>query len=138
MRTDPKITSGLNVYWIRFFLTAIYSTMYVRDHARPEFHKALGIDIDWYDREVFRKTSAISRQVFPIELDIDHPRWQKNLTRMKNAFFAIDAAKKKGGPSGFAGRMVGSARAAFAFVGLYTIPVIRNDLPADVRLEPIY
>ena len=42
----------------------------------PEFHKALGVDIDWYDQEVFRKTSTIARQVFPIEIDIDHPRWQ--------------------------------------------------------------
>ncbi len=138
MRTDPKITSGMNEYWIRFFLTAIYSTMYVRDHARPEFHKALGIDIDWYDREVFRKTSTIARQVFPIEINIDHPRWQKNLTRMRDAFLAIDAAKKKGGLGGLIGRGMGSAKAAFAFASLYTIPVIRNTLPADVRLEPMY
>jgi hypothetical protein len=34
--------------------------MWVRDHARPEFHKALGVDIEWYDQEVFRKTSTIA------------------------------------------------------------------------------
>ena len=76
--------------------------------------------------------------MFPITLDIDHPRWQKNLTRMKQAFLAIDAAKKKGGLGGLVGRGWGSARAALAFASLYTIPVIRHDLPVDVRLEPSY
>ena len=80
MKTDPKLTeSFVNKLWIKFFLTAVYSTMWVRDHARPEFHKALGVEIDWYDQEVFRKTSTIARQIFPIELDIDHPRWIPNL-----------------------------------------------------------
>ena len=80
MKTDPKLTNSFaNKLWIKFFLTAVYSTMWVRDHARPEFHKALGVDIGWYDQEVFRKTSTIARQIFPIELDIDHPRWIPNL-----------------------------------------------------------
>lgn len=138
MRTDPKLTSGMNEYWIRFFLTAVYSTMWVRDHARPEFHKALGVDIDWYDQEVFRKTSTIARQVFPIEIDIDHPRWKKNLGRMNAAFIAMDKARKEGGIGGFFGRGMAGARAAAAFVALYTIPVIRHQLPDDVRLEPSY
>ena len=138
MRTDPKLTSGINEYWIRFFLTAVYSTMWVRDHARPEFHKALGVDIDWYDQEVYRKTSTISRQVFPIELDIDHPRWKKNLVKMNEAFLAMDAAKRAGGIGGWFGRVAAGTKAATAFVALYTIPVIRHKLPEDVRLEPSY
>ncbi|MEY2956406.1 MAG: magnesium-protoporphyrin IX monomethyl ester (oxidative) cyclase [Gemmobacter sp.] len=138
MRTDPRLTSGVNVWWIKFFLTAVYSTMWVRDHARPEFHKALGVDIAWYDQEVFRKTSAIARQIFPIEIDIDHPRWIPTLERLERAFVDMDAARQRGGIGGAVGRIVAGARAGLAFAGLYTIPARRNTPPASVRLEPSY
>ena len=139
MRTDPKLTSSLaNRLWIRFFLTAVYSTMFVRDHARPEFHKALGVDIEWYDQEVFRKTSAIARQVFPFEINIDHPRWLPNLRRMRDAFGAMDKAKRQGGLGGWIGHKLAAARALSAFVALYTIPVIPSTPPVNVRMEPSY
>jgi magnesium-protoporphyrin IX monomethyl ester (oxidative) cyclase len=139
MKTDPKLTeSFVNKLWIKFFLTAVYSTMWVRDHARPEFHKALGVEISWYDQEVFRKTSTIARQIFPIELDIDHPRWIPNLERMNRAFIAMDAAKRQGGISGKLKTWAAGAKAAFTFARLYTIPAKRHDLPASVRLEPTY
>jgi magnesium-protoporphyrin IX monomethyl ester (oxidative) cyclase len=112
--------------------------MYVRDHARPEFHKALGVDIEWYDQEVFKKTSAIARQVFPIEIDIDNKRWLPNLRRMRDAFIAMDAAKKRGGVSGYIGRMVAGAAALRGFVAIYTMPVIKTVPPANVRMEPVY
>jgi len=70
MKTDPKLTSGINVYWIKFFLTA---------------------------EEVFRKTSELSKQIFPITLDIDHPRWMANLKRLRAANVTLaDAADQKG------------------------------------------
>ncbi|MEL6278793.1 MAG: magnesium-protoporphyrin IX monomethyl ester (oxidative) cyclase [Pseudomonadota bacterium] len=138
MRTDPKLTSGWNKLWIRFFLVAVFATMYVRDHARPAFHKALGVDIEWYDREVLRITSEISRQVFPIELDLDNPRWQKGLVAIERAFADMDAAQRRGGVSGFFGKMWAGARAGVAFAGLYLIPVKDNAPPMSSRLEPAY
>ncbi len=138
MKTDPKLTSGRNVLWIKFFLTAVYSTMYVRDHQRPAFHAALGVDPDWYGQEVFRKTSEISRQIFPITLDIDHPRWMPGLKRLQKASTDLDAAKKRGGVMGTLGKIGAGARAAMAFVSLYTIPAKRHTVPENTRLEPAY
>jgi magnesium-protoporphyrin IX monomethyl ester (oxidative) cyclase len=110
MKTDPKLTSGMNVYWIKFFLTAVYATMYVRDHQRPAFHAALGVDPDWYAHEVFTKTSKISKQIFPITLDIEHPRWQKNLERLHRANVGSRRRRKTGGVSGKLGQLAGRPR----------------------------
>lgn len=139
MRTDPKLTQSFtNKLWIKFFLTAVYGTMWVRDHARHAFHDALGVDIDWYDQEVFRKTSTIARQVFPLELDIDHPRWKPALVRLQAAFEDMDEAKRKGGLTGRLRRLTGGSRAALAFFSLYTIPSKKNEVPVNVRLEPAF
>ena len=138
MRTDPKLTSGINVLWIRFFLVAVYATMHVRDHARPAFHKALGIDIDWYDERVFRVCNEISRQVFPIEIDLDNPKWKRNLKRIREAFEALDRAKMRGGTVGSLQKIPAILKAGFAFLGLYFMPVKRNKVPTNPRLEPTF
>lgn len=139
MKTDPKLTQSYsNKLWIKFFLTAVYSTMYVRDHQRPVFHAALGVDPDWYAHEVYTKTSKLTEQIFPLTLDIEHPRWQKNLERMQRANVQIANAKKAGGVGGFFGRVVGSGKAALAFISLYTIPAVKHQVPSSTRLEPAY
>ena len=139
LKTDPKLTTTFtNKLWIKFFLTAVYSTMYVRDHQRPEFHKALGVDPDWYAHEVFTKTSVLTGQIFPLMLDIEHPRWQKNLERMQAANVQIARAKKAGGIGGFIGKTLGSAKAALAFVSLYSIPSIKHDVPDSTVMKPAY
>ncbi|PKP84507.1 MAG: magnesium-protoporphyrin IX monomethyl ester (oxidative) cyclase [Alphaproteobacteria bacterium HGW-Alphaproteobacteria-2] len=138
MRTDPKLTSGVNVLWIKFFLTAVYATMYVRDHQRPAFHAALGVDPDWYAQAVYTKTSELSKQVFPITLDIDHPRWETGLKRLQRANADLARAKQQQGLGARVARLTASLRAASAFIGLLTIPSNRHRLPATTRLEPVY
>jgi magnesium-protoporphyrin IX monomethyl ester (oxidative) cyclase len=138
MRTDPRLLEGRNKLWIRFFLIAVFATMHVRDHARPAFHKALGVDVDWYDAEVFRITSEITRQVFPIELDLDNPRWNAGLAKMRRIAEDMDAAKRQGGVTGKLRTWVCGARAAATFAGLYFIPVKQNALPESSRLQPAY
>ncbi|MHA6720387.1 magnesium-protoporphyrin IX monomethyl ester (oxidative) cyclase [Sphingomonas sp. RS6] len=138
MRNDPKLLSGINALWVRFFLVAVYTTMYVRDHNRPAFHKALGMDPTDYDRRVFAICSEITRQVFPIVLDTDNPRFMRGLQRMSKIAARIDAAKQQGGIIGRIKRaaFVGAAAANFAW--LYLTPVKRNAAPAAVRLVPAW
>jgi magnesium-protoporphyrin IX monomethyl ester (oxidative) cyclase len=139
LKTDPKLTESFsNKLWIKFFLTAVYGTMWVRDHQRPEFHKALDVDPAWYGQEVFRKTSEITKQVFPITLDIEHRRWIPNLNRLQRANEQIARGKQAGGFAGMVDRVGGMAKAAFAFASLYSIPAIKHHVPAQTRLEPAY
>ncbi len=138
MRTDPKLLTGINKLWIRFFLVAVYATMYVRDHNRPAFHKALGIDPTDYDRRVFSICSEITRQVFPVVLDTDSPRFLALLEQMRRVAVAIDAAKARGGIVGAVKRAGLTLAAAATFAGLYFTPVKRNAAPANVRLVPAW
>ncbi|RST86247.1 magnesium-protoporphyrin IX monomethyl ester (oxidative) cyclase [Aquibium carbonis] len=137
MRANPDYLRGMNRLWVRFFVLAVYATMYVRDHARPEFHKALDMDPTEYDYKVFRLTNEITRQVFPLVVDIDHPRFRKGLEKLRviNETAAtiegngIGARLKRG----FCG-----LRAAATFVSLYTIPTIENELPDTSRMQPVW
>ncbi|MEX3017348.1 magnesium-protoporphyrin IX monomethyl ester (oxidative) cyclase [Gymnodinialimonas hymeniacidonis] len=135
MKTDPKLTQGLNLYWIKFFLVAFCATMYVRDHQRPAFHEALGVDPDEYAHEVFRKTFEIARQVFPITLDIDHSRWQPALERLQKANEDLAEAKEQGR---FLRKIDAQMRAGLAFASMMSIPAIRRETLTNVRLEPAY
>jgi magnesium-protoporphyrin IX monomethyl ester (oxidative) cyclase len=138
MRTDPTLLKGANKLWIRFFLLAVYATMYIRDHARPELHKAFGIDIDQYDYTVFRITTECSKQVFPISLDTDHPVFVAGLERLLKLSSTIDAAKQQGGILGRLRQAGFATQALFTFIKLYRLPVHHHDLPAQVRMVPAW
>lgn len=139
MRTDRKLTmSWINKLWIRFFLVAVYGVMYVRDHDRPAFHEALGIDIDWYDLEVMRKTSALTKQVFPLEIDVDNPKWEARLKRLNRAMNAMNRADERRGVRKLWAKSRAMLSAGSAFLALYFTPVLPSTPPVSPRLEPCY
>ncbi|MBL0923023.1 MAG: magnesium-protoporphyrin IX monomethyl ester (oxidative) cyclase [Sphingomonadaceae bacterium] len=138
MRADPKLLTGLNRLWIRFFLLSVYATMYVRDHNRPVFHKALGVDPADYGYEVFSICTAISRQVFPIELDTEDPRFRNAMEDLRLASVGIEDAKARGGIGGAIGRAGHMAKAGLAFARMYFMTPRANELPHSVRLQPAW
>ena len=138
MRADRRLLSGTNKLWIRFFQLAVFATMFVRDHHRHQFHTALGIDPTEYGMKVFRITLEISKQCFPVLLDIDHPAFLASLKRLTALATRIDAAKASSKWFG-AIKAVPYQAAAFAtFVRMYFIPVKRNELPEKSRLYPAW
>ena len=138
MRAHPHLLRGGNLLWIRFFLLAVYATMYVRDHTRPLLHEAMGFKSTEYDYEVFRITSEIARQVFPVELDIDHPSFRTGMTRLVELSIANAKAKERGGLAGLMGQATSALGALWVFGSLYLLPVKRNSLPSQIRVQPAW
>jgi len=138
MRAQPQLLRGGNLLWIRFFLLAVYATMYVRDHTRPMLHHAMGLDSDAYDYKVFDITTEISKQVFPISLDTDHPGFRAGLSRLFMIQTRVNEAKARGGLVGKLQQAAWAAAGAATFVRLYCLPVKRHELPAEMRVAPAW
>jgi magnesium-protoporphyrin IX monomethyl ester (oxidative) cyclase len=138
MRADPRLLEGHNKLWVRFFLLSVYATMYVRDHGRPVFHKALGVDPTEYDYQVFAICNQISRQVFPVELDIDDPAFRAKMQRLLQATNRIERGKARGGIAGALLRASGMAGAGWNFARMYFHRAKPNALPETIRLQPAW
>ncbi len=138
MRANPEVLSGFNKLWVKFFLLAVYATMYVRDHARPAFHQALGIDPTDYDHRVYQITSEISRQVFPLTLDTDHPTFRAGLDRLAAIGQASAEAREQGGLVGGLKRLGLMAAAGATLLRMYLIPSKPNQAPQRIRLVPAW
>ncbi len=138
MRANPGLLTGINKYWVRFFVLAVFATMYVRDHARPEFHKALGIHPQDYGMKVFRITSEITKQVFPITLDIENPKFLVGLERLRKISDALGEAEAQTGIMGRLKRGWLAATAAAAFIRLYVLKPKDNPIPASSRMSPAW
>ena len=138
MRADPALLKGHNKLWIRFFLLAVFATMYVRDHMRPQLHEAFGFEATEYDYTVLRITTEISKQIFPLVLDIDDPRFRAGLDRLYRIAAASAEAKARGGVLATLKRIGLGAAGAATFARLYLLPTVDNRLPDEVRLAPAW
>ena len=136
LRADPKLLKGHNKLWIRFFLLSVYATMYVRDHNRPLFHEALGVDPAEYGYKVFSICNEISKQVFPVEIDTDDPRFRKAMEDLRLASVGIEDAKEQGGIGGALSKLRYIAKAGLCFARMFLMKPKQNALPQNVRLAP--
>lgn len=136
MRSDPKLLSGHNKLWIKFFLCAVYGTMFVRDHARPAFHEAMGIEIEDYDMRVFRICNEITKQCFPLVLDLDHPKFLPLLRSLNELGTKMAEAEKQGGITGKFKKTYYGIRVFGKFARLYMLPTIKNEIPETSRMVP--
>jgi magnesium-protoporphyrin IX monomethyl ester (oxidative) cyclase len=138
MRANPHLLSGLNRFWVKFFLLAVFATMYVRDHQRPHFHTAVGIDPKEYGRKVFRITSEISRQVFPLEIDVDNPKFFELLDKLLVISDSAATQQAKGGITAKISKLTTAVKAGSVFLRLLTMRTKENPLPDNIRLAPGY
>ena len=138
MRANPKLLSGTNRLWIRFFQLAVFATMFVRDHNRPAFHQALGLDPEEYGMQVFRITAEISKQVFPLLLDIENPAFLQGLRTLRDCAEALARARARGGVGGALHSALLHAKIGVTMLRLFLLPTKPNVLPASVRLAPAW
>jgi magnesium-protoporphyrin IX monomethyl ester (oxidative) cyclase len=76
MRSQPQFLNDWRArLWSRFFLLSVFATMYLNDLQRADFYASLGLDARDYDIHVIRKTNETSSRVFPVVLNVDHPKF---------------------------------------------------------------
>ena len=100
MKSQPDTVRGpVAKLWCRFFLLAVFATMYVRDVARKEFYESLGLDARSYDKLVIEKTNDTSARVFPVVLDVKNKKFWIRLERLVKNNDALNAADASHSPA---------------------------------------
>uniref|UniRef100_A0A9Y1MX42 Probable magnesium-protoporphyrin IX monomethyl ester [oxidative] cyclase n=1 Tax=Gronococcus sybilensis TaxID=3028029 RepID=A0A9Y1MX42_9RHOD len=80
LKSQSNLLNGFRSrFWCKFFLLAVFSTMYLNDFQREDFYKTLGLDPRQFDIQVIKKTNESASRVFPVALDVDHQDFFKYL-----------------------------------------------------------
>ncbi|MDT9702445.1 hypothetical protein, partial [Streptomyces sp. P17] len=85
---------------------------------------------------MFRITSEISRQVFPVMLDLDSPHFLAGMERLRVISERIADTRTHGGLWPKLKRAGLAASAAVAFARLYFMRPKQNVLPREISLQP--
>ena len=100
MKAQPDTVRGpIAKLWCRFFLLAVFATMYVHEVARKEFYESLGLDARTYDRMVIDKTNETSARVFPVVLDVRNDKFWERLEQLVSNNAALQAADAATSPA---------------------------------------
>jgi magnesium-protoporphyrin IX monomethyl ester (oxidative) cyclase len=80
MRAQPNTLNDWRArLWCRFFLLSVFATMYLNDIQRTGFYESLGLNTREFERTVINKTNESSGKVFPVILDVEHPKFYDRL-----------------------------------------------------------
>ena len=86
--------------WSRFFLLAVFATMYIRDlGTKRDFYGALGLNAREYDQFVINKTNETSAKVFPVVLNVYDKSFYKRLDRIVENGTRLSEIDKKENPN---------------------------------------
>lgn len=80
MKAQPQMLNDWQAkLWSRFFLLSVFATMYLNDIQRSGFYRSIGLDAREYDKYVIQKTNETAARVFPVVLDVEHPKFYERL-----------------------------------------------------------
>ena len=84
--------------WSRFFLLAVFATMYARDLGiKKDFYASLGLDAKDFDQYVINKTNETSARVFPVVLNVYDKSFYGRLDKIvENNKVLSDIASSRG------------------------------------------
>jgi magnesium-protoporphyrin IX monomethyl ester (oxidative) cyclase len=87
---------------------------------------------------VIRLTSEISKQAFPVQLDVDNPTFWTRLARVYANTQRMEKAREKGGIGGRLTTFACLVSNVATLAQLYFMPAKHHALPADVRMQPVW
>lgn len=122
MRSQPEMLEGVNRRWIRFFLLAVYATMYLNDARRSNFYAALGLDWRDYDQTVIRLCNDIATQVYPETMNLDDPRFFAYMDKLVEYDRALRALEGRKDPIALAHSTRLKAAIALRLLAIYRLP----------------
>ncbi len=98
MRSQPQLLNDLRAkLWCRFFLLAVFATMYLRDRA-SKFYGILGMNSRDFDIEVIQETNKTAGRVFPVILNTDHPAFFQTLDQCAADYLKLLASAESTKP----------------------------------------
>jgi magnesium-protoporphyrin IX monomethyl ester (oxidative) cyclase len=122
MKSQPQILNDWKAkLWCRFFLLSVFATMYLNDVQRSGFYASLGLDARDYDKHVIRKTNESAGRVFPITLNVDHPKFFASLDASAESYGKLAKISESNQPGfiKFFRKLPAIASIGTKLVGLY-------------------
>ena len=123
LRSQPQWLNGfISRCQIRLFLLLFVLTTYFSGQKGSKFYQMLGIDVREYDLEVLKKTNEDASKVFPIYLDMEHPKFVDLLES------CVENNKKLSSRKSFLGKLPFYISNIYSILQMYLIPV-KKSLP---------